>query len=55
MKYVATAITKDDYWILLSLPCTKEEAEKFEGCEMVGETFAIKTKEEIDNHKKVLR
>ena len=28
MKHLATAITKDDYWVLLSKPCTKEEAEK---------------------------
>lgn len=55
MKYIATAITKDDYWVLLSKPCTKEEAEMFEGCEMVGEKFEIKTKEEVNNHKKVLR
>ena len=55
MKHLATAITKDDYWVLLSKPCTKEEAEMFEGCEMVGEKFEIKTEEEVNNHKKVLR
>ena len=54
MTHVATAITKDDYWVLLSKPCTKEEAEMFEGCEMVGERFEIKTEEEVNNHKKVL-
>ena len=55
MHYIATAITKDDYWVLLSKPCTKEEVKMFEGCEMVGEKFEIKTEEEVNKHKKVLR
>lgn len=55
MKYLATAITKDNYWVLLSKPCTKDEAEMFRGCEMRGEKFEVKTEEEVNNHKKVLR
>ena len=55
MKYIATAITKDNYWVLLSKPCTKDEAEMFRGCEMRGEKFEVKTEDEVSNHKKVLR
>ena len=54
MKYIAVAI-KDDYWVCLSLPCNLEQAEQFRGCEMIGEQFEIKTEEEVNNYKKVLR
>lgn len=53
--YIAVAITHDDYWVLLSLPCTKNDAEKFRGCQLSNETFEIKTQEEVNNHKKVVR
>lgn len=53
--YIAVGITHDDYWVLVSKPCTKEEAEKFRGCQLPNETFDIKTQEEVNNHKKVVR
>lgn len=53
MLYQAIAI-KGNYWILLSNPCTLEEAEVFRGREMIGETFAVKTCEEVENYKFVL-
>lgn len=52
--YHAIAINKN-YWVLLSTPCSKEKAEQFKGCECRGETFAVKTVEEVNNHKFVLR
>jgi hypothetical protein len=52
--HVAVAI-KDNYWVLLSKPCTLEQAEQFRGCEMRGEKFEIKTEEQVNNHKFVLR
>jgi hypothetical protein len=61
MKYYAIANRQNknnpslDYWVLLSKPCTKQEAEKFRGCEMRGEKFEIKTQEQVINHKFVLR
>ena len=55
MHYIATAVTKDNYWILLSQPCSILEAEMFRDCEMAGEKFEVKTVEEVNNHKKVLR
>lgn len=54
MTHQAIAVNKD-YWVLLSNPCTKEQAELFRGSQMKGETFTIKTVEEINNYKKVLR
>lgn len=54
MKYLAVAI-KDNYWVLLSKPTTKEQAEMFRGCEMIGETFDIKTETEVNNYKNVLK
>lgn len=54
MKHIAVAI-KDNYWVLLSKPTTKEQAEVFRGCEMQGEIFAIKTETEVNNYKSVLR
>lgn len=53
--YIAVAITHDDYWVLVSTPCTKDEAEKFRGCQLPNETFEIKTTEQVNNHKKVVR
>lgn len=53
--YIAVAITHDDYWVLVSKPCTKEEAEKFRGCQLPNETFDVKTQDEVNNHKKVVR
>ena len=50
MKYQAIAI-KDKYWVVLSKPCSMQEAEEFKGCELMGETFAIKTEEEVQNYK----
>lgn len=55
MKYIAVAITKDDYWVCLSQPCEFFEAEKFKGCEMRGEKFEVKTVDEIKNHNKLLK
>lgn len=52
--YQAIAINKE-YWVVLSKPCTKEQAEQFNGCEMIGETFAVKTVEKVNNYKNVLR
>ena len=52
--YQAIAI-KDDWWVLLSNPCTKEQAERFNGCEMIGETFTVKTVEEVTNYKNILK
>jgi len=54
MTHHAIAI-KGDYWVLLSKPCTKQEAEMFRGSEMKDEIFAVKTEKEVDNHKKVLK
>jgi hypothetical protein len=54
MKYIAVAI-KDDYWICLSKPCSLFSAKKFKGSEMIGEQFEIKTEEEVNNYKRVLR
>lgn len=54
MKYHAIAIN-GDYWVLLSKPCTEQEAEMFRGSEMKDEIFAVKTKKEVDNYKKVLK
>lgn len=54
MKHVAIAI-KGNYWIQLSNPCTKRQAELFKDCVMQGETFAIKTEEEVNNFKNVVR
>ena len=53
MKHIAVAI-KDDYWVLLSKPCSFSSAELFKDCICNGETFAIKTVEEVENYKKVL-
>ena len=53
MKHIAVAI-KDDWWVLLSKPTTKEQAEMFRGSEMRGEIFAIKTETEVNNYKNVL-
>jgi hypothetical protein len=50
MRYIAIAI-KDKYWVVLSKPCSMQEAEEFRGCELMGETFAIKTEEEVQNYK----
>ena len=50
----AIAINKE-YWVVLSNPCSEKEAEAFRGSEMRGETFAIKTVEEVNNYKNVLR
>jgi hypothetical protein len=61
MKYYAISNRQNkynaslDYWVLLSKPCTKQEAEQFRGCEMRGEKFEIKTEEQVNNHKFVLR
>ena len=52
--YQAIAINKE-YWVVLSNPCSKERAEVFRGCIMEGETFAVKTVEEVNNYKNVLR
>ena len=52
--YQAIAINKE-YWVVLSNPCSKERAEVFRGSEMIGETFAVKTAEEVNNYKNVLR
>ncbi len=54
MKHIAVAI-KDNYWVLLSKPCTLKQAEQFRGCEMRGEIFAVKKLEEVNTHKNVLR
>lgn len=54
MKHIAVAI-KDDYWVLLSKPCSLSCAELFKDCVCQGETFAIKTETEVKNYKKVLR
>lgn len=54
MKHLAVAINKE-YWVLLSKPCTLEQAEQFRGCEMRGEKFEIKTEEQVNNYKKVLQ
>lgn len=54
MTHQAVAINKD-YWVLVSTPCTKEQAEKFKGCQMKNETFAVKTVKEVNNYKFVLR
>lgn len=54
MTHHAVAINKD-YWVLVSTPCTKEHAEKFRGCQMKNETFEIKTVEEVNNYKFVIR
>ena len=53
--YIAVAITHDDYWVLLSLPCSQDDAEKFRGCQLPNETFEVKTTEQVKNHKKVVR
>lgn len=53
--YIAVAITHDDYWVCVSQPTTKEKAELFRGCQLPNETFDVKTEEEVNNHKKVVR
>ena len=55
MKYLAVGITKDNIWVCLSKPCKKEEAAVFDGCQLDNEVFALKTKLEVNNHKKVLK
>ena len=55
MKYIAIAITKDDWWVCISKPTTLESAKLFNGCQLANETFAVKTEEEVNNHTKVLR
>jgi hypothetical protein len=52
--HIAVAI-KDNYWVCLSKPCTLEQAEQFRGCEMRGEKFEIKTQEQVNNYKFVLK
>lgn len=53
-KFVAVCITKNNWWVVVSIPCSKEEAEKLDGCEMEGETFRVVTLEEANSHDKVL-
>lgn len=53
MNYIAIAINKD-YWVKLSKPCTKQQAEMFKGSQMIGEIFAIKTEKEVNQYKYVL-
>ncbi len=53
--YIAVGITKDDYWVCLSKPCSYDEAMEFKGCQLSAETFDVKTEAEVKEHKKVLK
>ncbi len=53
--YIAVGITKEDIWVCLSIPCSYDKAMEFKGCQLANETFDVKTVEEVNNHKKVLR
>ena len=53
-NFVAIAIAKNNWWVILSAPCTKEQAEGFSGCQMSEETFDVVTLEQATNHDKVL-
>lgn len=63
MKHIAIAIkqqkiTENDireYWVQLSNPCTKKQAELFKDCVMQGETFAVKTEKEVNSFKNLVR
>lgn len=53
-KYIAVAIDREGTWIKLSKPCSKLEAEALRGTELRGETFTVKTEQEIEEHLKRL-
>ncbi len=55
IMYIAVGITKDDYWVCISKPCSYEEAMMFEGFQMANEKFAVKTEAEVNEHKKTLK
>jgi hypothetical protein len=52
-KYVAIAIS-GDIWVQLSKPCSKKDAQKFNGSQLDGETFKIVSESVFNNyHKKI--
>lgn len=53
-KFVAIAIANDNWWVILSAPCTKEQAQGFSGCQMSEETFDVVKLEQAIAHDKVL-
>lgn len=55
--YCVVSITKDDYWVVITTPCTKEQAEESASSEygtVRGEKKAVKTVTEVLAHNKVL-
>ena len=53
-KFVAIAIANGNWWVILSAPCTKEQAQGFSGCQMSEETFDVVSLEQALAHNKVL-
>lgn len=53
-KYVAIGISPTNLWVILSKPCSKENAELFKGSELPTETFAVVTVQQVKEHNKVL-
>lgn len=53
-KFVAIAIAQGNWWVILSAPCTKEQAQGFSGCQMSEESFDVVTLEQAITHDKVL-
>lgn len=54
MKYIAIAIS-GKYWVQICKPTDKETAAKFEGAQCRGESFAVVTVDDFNNHQFTLR